>query len=48
VADFCYVEGGVRVVEDLKSEITRKLPVYLIKKHLMLSVLGLQIREVTA
>jgi hypothetical protein len=47
VADFVYIDGaGMEVVEDAKSEYTRKLPVYAIKKKLMLACLGVVIREV--
>jgi hypothetical protein len=45
VADFAYDEEGKRVVEDVKSAATRKLPVYRIKAHLMLSVHGIAIKE---
>ena len=45
-ADAVYVEDGVAVIEDTKSPITRCDPVYRIKKHLMKSVLGIEIREV--
>lgn len=31
VADFVYKQNGVTVVEDVKSEMTRKLPVYRLK-----------------
>ncbi len=44
-ADFTYVESGAPVVEDFKSAITRKNPVYRIKKHLMMTVHGILIRE---
>lgn len=44
-ADAVYEEDGVTVVEDTKSDITRRDPVYRIKKHLMKSVLGIEIRE---
>jgi len=48
VADFVYmdIEMGCRVVEDVKSDVTRKLPVYVIKRKLMLQVHGITIREV--
>lgn len=36
IADFTYTENGVEVIEDVKSEITRKNPVYTLKKALML------------
>ncbi|MCY0389613.1 DUF1064 domain-containing protein [Robbsia sp. Bb-Pol-6] len=45
-ADFSYVEGGELVVEDVKSEITRKTKDYVIKRKLMLQVHGISIREV--
>ncbi len=34
------------IVEDVKSEFTRKLPVYRIKKKLMKAIHGIEIREV--
>ncbi len=46
VADFVYQEKGQMVVEDVKSTMTRNLPVYRLKKHLMKSVHGLEIREI--
>lgn len=46
VADFQYVENGKLVVEDVKSKITKENPVYRIKKHLMMSVHGIEIREI--
>ena len=46
VADFVYQEKGQLVVEDVKSKMTRNLPVYRLKKHLMKSVHGLEIREI--
>ena len=47
VADFVvtYADGRVEVV-DTKSEITRKLPTYVLKRKLMLHVHGIRIREV--
>lgn len=45
VADFVYFENGWRVVEDCKSEITRKNPVYSIKKKMMYALLGIEIKE---
>jgi hypothetical protein len=47
VADFRYCEGGRAVVEDVKSEITRKEPTYRIKVKLMQAVHGIEVREVT-
>ena len=45
-ADYVYVEDGKEVVEDVKSEITRKKDSYRIKRHLMATVLGIYIIEV--
>lgn len=36
VADFTYTENGKRIIEDVKSPITRKHPVYSLKKALVL------------
>ena len=48
IADFTYivVKTGIKVVEDVKSEITRKNPTYINKKKLMKSVHGIDIKEV--
>lgn len=45
VADAAYWEGSRYVVEDTKSRATRKNRVYRIKKHLMKTVLGIEIQE---
>lgn len=45
-ADYVYTEKGEQVVEDFKSEHTRKLAMYKLKKKLMLAVHGITIREV--
>lgn len=47
VADFVYLVAatGQEIVEDVKSEFTRKLPVYRIKKKLMKSILNIEIKE---
>lgn len=45
-ADFQYIKDGQVVVEDVKSPMTRKLAAYVIKRKLMLSVHGIQIKEV--
>jgi len=45
IADFVYMEKGLIIVEDVKSDATRT-DVYKIKKKLMLSVHGMRIREV--
>jgi hypothetical protein len=36
IADFMYMEDGERIVEDVKSSITAKNPVYTLKKQLFL------------
>jgi hypothetical protein len=46
IADFVYTDHkGKTVVEDVKSPMTRKLPVYRLKKKLMLAVYGIEIKE---
>lgn len=45
VADFIYVAAAGLVVEDVKSDATRKLASYRTKKHLMKSILNLEISE---
>lgn len=47
IADFEYiiVKTGETVTEDVKSEATRKLPVYRLKKKLMKQVHGIEIKE---
>jgi len=42
IADFVYLENGEEVCEDVKGIIT---PVYRIKRHLMKSVHGIDIKE---
>jgi hypothetical protein len=46
VADFDYIEGEARIVEDCKSEPTRKLAAFRIKAKLMAAIHGIQVREV--
>jgi hypothetical protein len=46
IADFTYIKDGRMVVEDTKSEATRKDRAYIIKRKLMLSVHGIEIKEV--
>jgi hypothetical protein len=48
VADFRYIDSrtGELVVEDVKSDFTRKLPTYRLKKKLMKQILGIIIKEV--
>lgn len=43
--DFAYVENGKQIIEDVKSAATKKLPAYRQKRHLMKSVLNLDIKE---
>ena len=47
IGDFGYtvVLTGEKVVEDVKSEITRKTPAYVIKRKLMLWIHGIKILE---
>ncbi len=45
-SDFCYRIDGRFTVEDVKSPITAKNPVYRLKKRLMAEVYGIEIREV--
>ncbi|RYD56990.1 MAG: DUF1064 domain-containing protein [Sphingobacteriales bacterium] len=45
VADFTWLENGELNVGDAKSEITRKLSTYVMKRKLMLSVHGITIQE---
>lgn len=48
IADFVYTDAktGQEVVEDVKSEMTRKLPLYRMKKKLMKQVFNIEIKEV--
>lgn len=43
IADFVYNQGGHRVVEDVKGMLT---PVYRLKRHLMMAIHSIEIREV--
>lgn len=47
-ADFVFIwtDTGIEDVEDVKSDATRKLSTYIIKRKLMLSVHGIKIKEV--
>lgn len=47
IADFEYVERGVKVVEDVKSPVTAKLPAFQMKRHMMLHTHGIDLRIVT-
>lgn len=44
-ADFYYIRGGKRVVEDVKSPMTKKLPMYRLKKRMLKAVYGIEIVE---
>lgn len=47
IADFRYIENGRIIVEDVKSEITRKNPVYTLKKQMfLLNNQDIEFREV--
>lgn len=48
IADFFYIDAktGEKIVEDVKSEMTRKLPVYRLKRKLMLQIHKIKIKEV--
>lgn len=47
VADFAYItRAGVRVIEDVKSAATRKLPTYRLKARLVWAIYGLRITEI--
>ncbi len=45
VADFVYFTDERRVVEDVKSEFTKKLPVYRIKKKMMKAFFNIDVLE---
>lgn len=45
-ADFVYFTGEQMVVEDVKSKITRKNPVYRLKKRLFEAIYKIEIQEV--
>lgn len=47
IADFEYVEAGARIVEDVKSTVTAKLPAFQLKRHLMKSIHNIDVRIVT-
>ena len=47
IADFNYkTKSGQIIVEDVKSPITKKLPVYRLKKKLVKAILGIDIVEI--
>jgi hypothetical protein len=45
VADFTYIRNGKLIAEDVKSEMTRKLPTYRVKKAWVLDEYGIDILE---
>lgn len=47
IADFEYVEAGARIVEDVKSKPTAKLPAFQMKRHLMKHLHGIDVRITT-
>ena len=46
IADFTYYKDNELVVEDVKSVFTKSLPVYILKRKLMLFIHKIQIKEV--
>lgn len=46
VADFVYVEDGKKIVEDVKSAVTKKNKEYVIKRKLLLWRHGIRIKEI--
>ena len=45
IADFVYEKDGKQIVEDVKSEATRKDKVYTIKKKMLLYIFNIEIQE---
>ena len=45
IADFVYYLKGKKIVEDCKSEITRRHPLYVVKKKLLYHIFKIQIKE---
>lgn len=45
IADFVYKKNGELIVEDVKSEATRKDKVYTIKKKMLLYIFNIEIQE---
>lgn len=45
-ADFTYIENGKLIVEDVKSNVTKALPAYILKRKMMLYFHKIQIKEV--
>lgn len=46
ISDFSYIRDGRKVVEDVKSEATKRKESYRLKKKLMLAVHGIEIIEI--
>jgi len=46
IADHVYIRDGLTITEDVKSNFTRKMPVYRLKKKLMQAELNIEIKEV--
>ena len=46
ILDFMYCHKSKRVVEDVKSPITAKNPVYRLKKKLLKALYGIEVQEV--
>ena len=46
-ADFAYTDNrtGKRIVEDVKSPVTKEKPYYKIKRHMMLAIHGIEVVE---
>lgn len=45
IADFVFIQDGIKITEDVKSKHTRTLPVYRMKKKLMFALFGITIKE---
>ena len=46
IADFTYCLGEQKIVEDVKSDFTRKLPLYILKRKLMKMIHNIEIVEI--
>lgn len=46
-ADFAYTDTatGKRIVEDVKSPVTKEKPSYKMKRHMMLAIHGIEVKE---
>lgn len=47
-ADFAYTDTrtGERIVEDVKSVVTKESTVYKMKRHMMLAIHGIEVKEI--